>query len=135
VGTALALVLAVALSGVACGGSGGQGGGGSPIPTTCTPGGATIDLSAKGIAFHPTFLCAPGGQALTIAFDNQDSAIPHNVSIWKGDFASRVFDGAVVTGPKMTDYQVAALAPGVYRFRCDLHPTQMTGALVVAPGP
>ena len=52
-----------------------------------------------------------------------------------GDFGHPSFRGQVTTGPNATNYQVAALPAGVYRLRCDIHPQQMTGYLVVAAGP
>jgi plastocyanin len=89
-------------------------------------------LTAHNIAFQPTTLCAPAGQALTIAFDNQDSGVPHNVQIFSdADMTRSVFKGDIFSGPETRDYQVPALPAGVYRFRCDVHP-QMTGVLVVA---
>jgi plastocyanin len=45
-----------------------------------------------------------------------------------------VFTGKVVTGPATVDYSLKALPPGVYHFRCQVHPTQMTGELIVAAG-
>ena len=36
--------------------------------------------------------------------------------------------GNLVTGPATADYQVPALPPGKYFFRCDVHP-QMNGTL------
>jgi plastocyanin len=85
--------------------------------------------------FDPTFLCAPAGQAFTIAFDDQDPGTPHNVAIARGgDYGKPLFRGQIVSGPKSVDYGVPSLPPGVYSFRCDLHPTQMTGALVVSSG-
>jgi plastocyanin len=62
-------------------------------------------------------------------FENGD-AVPHNVSIFVGDTGGeRRFDGAVFTGPATRWYAAPALAPGTYRFVCDVHPS-MTGRLV-----
>ena len=44
---------------------------------------------------------------------------------------STVKAGDVITGPKSTTYDVKALRAGTYFFRCDVHPTLMTGSLVV----
>ena len=77
-------------------------------------------------------LNAPAGRALIIAFDNQDAGVPHNVSIYpNASAASALFTGAIVTGPKSITYHVASLSAGSYFFRCDVHPTLMTGTLVV----
>jgi plastocyanin len=129
-----ALVL-LALGLAACGGS-------SPAATT-TPGGAitttpggqnvTVDLVAKNIAFDKSTITVPVGAQVTINFDNQDSGIPHNFSVYTDSSAKTViYQGAIVTGPKQTTYTFTAPAtPGNYFFRCDVHPTKMTGTFVV----
>ena len=37
-----------------------------------------------------------------------------------------------LVGPGSVTYQVDALPAGSYFFRCDVHPTQMTGTFVIA---
>ena len=37
-----------------------------------------------------------------------------------------------MTGPDVITYRVDALEAGTYFFRCDVHPTTMTGTFVVA---
>ncbi len=131
----LVATVSLALLGAACG-SGSGGGGQSPVPTDCSASGAELHLTAKNIAFQPTFLCAPHDQAYTIVFDDKDAGTPHNVAIAKGgDFGKAAFRGQVVSGPTSFDYQVPSMAAGVYSFRCDIHPTQMTGTLVVSSKP
>jgi plastocyanin len=128
-------VISLALVGAACGSASG-GGGTSPTPTDCSASGTDLHLTAKNVAFQPTVLCAPHDQAFTISFDDQDAGTPHNVAIAKGaDFGQAAFRGQVLSGPKTVDYQVPALAPGVYSFRCDIHPSQMKGTLVVSSKP
>ncbi len=102
-----------------------------PAATTgCVAKGTTVDVSAQGTSFDTNCLAAPAGTAFTIAFDDMEGT--HNVAIYSDNTASKVlFRGDVVTGPRTVTYNVAALPKGRYFFRCDIHPTQMTGAFVV----
>ncbi len=86
-------------------------------------------MKAQNIAFDTPDIQAPAGQAFVIAFDNQDSGIPHNIDIQDATGAS-VFKGEIVTGPIQATYQVPALAAGTYPFICDVHPN-MKGTLTV----
>ena len=62
-----------------------------------------------------------------VAFENDDDAVPHNVAIYADDSAAQsLFVGDLVEGPATVTYDVPALDPGVYYFRCDVHP-QMNG--------
>jgi len=104
------------------------------VPSTCTPRGTTLELTAVNIAFDPSVLCARAGHPFSIAFDNRDAGVPHNVQIFTDrNMSESVFKGALISGVDTVAYSVAALPPGVYWFRCDVHPSQMVGALVVAP--
>jgi plastocyanin len=99
---------------------------GSPAPSGSS---AAVSIKALNIAFDPTAVEAPAGQAFTLTFDNQDAGIPHNVDIMDATGAS-VFKGEIVTGVAQKDYAVPALAAGDYKFICDVHPN-MTGTLTV----
>ena len=104
----------------------------STAAAACTPKGTALKLVAHNMLFDTACLAAPAGKPFTIAFDNQDPAIPHNVSIYTDDSATTaLFNGDVVTGPKKVTYDVPALDAGTYFFRCDVHPTTMTGTFVV----
>jgi plastocyanin len=101
--------------------AGGEGGGG---PT----------VVAQNLTFDTTEIDLPA-QPTTLHFENQDAGTVHNIGIYTDDSASQaLFDGADVTGPDSADYQVPALDPGEYYFRCDTHP-QMNGTVVVSGGP
>jgi nitrite reductase (NO-forming) len=117
------------------GGSGGVGGaeaGGGASAAACEPDGTKLSIVAKGAVFTTDCLAAPAGKAFTITFDNADPGVPHNVSIYTDDSASQaLFTGDLVSGPKKIVYEVPALDPGTYFFRCDVHPTTMTGTFVV----
>jgi len=83
-------------------------------------------------SFSSDRLAAPAGEPFTLAFDNEDDGVPHNVAIYKDASAAQsLFVGDLVDGPKTVTYDVPALDPGDYYFRCDVHP-QMSGTLVAA---
>ncbi len=124
---AASVTVALALALVACG---------SDDPTldqagsVCTPGGTTLTISARDIAFDKTCLAAPANQELTIAFDNKEVA-PHNVAIRNQAGDGDLFSGEVFSGPKTVTYRVKGLAPGTYKFWCSVHPSQMQGTFLV----
>ncbi len=91
--------------------------------------GATVTLTAKGIAFQEQSLEATAQTPFTIAFDNQDNGIPHNVDIQDAS-GSSVFKGEIFPGVATRNYAVPALPAGTYHFVCDVHPN-MTGTLTV----
>jgi nitrite reductase (NO-forming) len=115
-------------------GSGGMmgSGSGSSSGASCTPSGAQLSLVAMNTAFDTDCLAAPAGEPFTIDFQNKDPGVPHNVSIYTDPTATTaLFTGEVVSGPASTTYEVPALKAGTYFFRCDVHPTTMTGTFVV----
>jgi cytochrome c oxidase subunit 2 len=107
----------------------------SPTPTTTpTPGqSVTIQLTAHNIAFNLSTITVPPGAQVTVDFNNEDSSVPHNFSVYDSPAAQKViFQGKIITGPATTTYTFTAPAtPGTYFFRCDVHPTIMTGSFIV----
>jgi plastocyanin len=59
--------------------------------------------------------------------------MPHNFAAYTDQTANNViFQGQIVTGPATATYNFTAPStPGTYFFRCDIHPTQMTGQFIV----
>lgn len=106
----------------------------SPAPTT-TPQAVTVSLVAQNIAFNMSTITVPAGASVTVNFDNKDSGVQHNFSVYTDSTASKsIFIGSIVTGPATTTYTFTApAAPGTYFFRCDVHPTIMTGSFIVTP--
>jgi plastocyanin len=98
-------------------------------PASCSPAGTSLSIAAKNVRFDTNCLAAPAGKAFTIAFDNRDPGVRHNVGIYDSG-SKELFKGRIVTGPKRTTYRVSALPAGTYRFRCDVH-TTMTGTFIV----
>lgn len=103
-------------------GCGGQPG--TPPPGSSAP--ADASIAAAGIEFDRATLEVPAGRPFRLDFENREGA-PHNVAIVDGSGAV-AFSGEVFSGPATRQYVVPALAPGAYRFLCDVHP-DMTGEL------
>ena len=104
----------------------------NPAPTGSAapaPAGDAIQISSKDLKFSTATLSAPANRAFQIAYDNQDGA-PHNVAIYDSSFSQKVFAEDPFGGPRQVTYDVPALAPGTYGFRCDVH-TDMKGTLEV----
>jgi len=101
-----------------------------PPPPSGQP--VTVNISAKNYAFNTKDIAVPAGAEVTVIFDNQE-AVPHNFAVYTTPAATEaIFIGDVITGPKTINYQFKApVTPGTYFFRCDVHPTIMTGVFVV----
>ena len=115
-------------------GSGAEEVGPPPVTIALT---APATAAAKGYAEKT--LAAPADEPFTIAFDNQEPQVNHNVVIASDDpakdpNAQTFFTGGLVLGPGTANYSVNALPEGQYYFFCEVHPTTMNGTLTVAPG-
>jgi len=127
------LVIAGLLAAAGCSSS-------SPPPTTTTgPGGqqVTVSLVAQGLGFDKSSISVPAGASVTINFNNKDTGIPHNFALYTSGSASGtasgpLFVGPTINGPATISYTFTAPSqPGTYFFRCDTHPTTMTGSFIV----
>jgi plastocyanin/uncharacterized membrane protein len=106
--------------------------GGTAAECSPSPDVAVTVCAFNDQSFVPDLLAAPAGEPFGLAFENQDAGVPHNVAIYKDDSATQsLFVGDLVDGPTTVTYDVPALDPGEYYFRCDVHP-QMNGALEAA---
>jgi len=95
--------------------------------------GANVNLVALNVAYDQSAITMKANTTFTINFDNQDSGIPHNVSIHKDSpTGEAVFTGDIVTGPAQKVYSIGGLNAGTYAFVCSVHPN-MTGTLTVTP--
>ena len=106
----------------------------APAPA-CTAAGTSLSISAKDKKFDKDCLAAPADEEFTIAFDNQDATVRHNVAIYdtrRGNKA--LFKGELIVGPNKTTYAVPAQPAGTYEFRCDPHDETMLGTFVVGDG-
>jgi hypothetical protein len=103
-------------------------------PPPCQPEGTELAITAQNLAFDTDCLAAPAGEAFTIEFNNQDAGVPHNVAIYTDDSAAEVlFQEPPSPGPGTVVYEPEPIEEeGNFFFRCDVHPTTMTGTFVVA---
>ncbi len=104
------------------------GGEGPVVLAIGAPEGAAVD------GYDTTTLTAPAGVPFTIAFDNQDPGVLHNVALATAEGETPFFEGELITGPAAADYAIEPLEPGEYFFFCTVHPTTMTGTLTVTEG-
>jgi plastocyanin len=116
VGTAMLVAVLAACSG------GGSAASVSPPPET------DVTVTAQGNAFDPKEFHVPAGAPFQLFFRNLDGA-PHNVAVYIDATATNsIYVGEVITDAA-TLYEMPALEPGTYPFRCDVHP-EMTGNVV-----
>jgi plastocyanin len=110
-------------------------GGGTTAPPTqeCTTAeDGVVTITAAALAFDTNCIEVPAGEPFTIAFDNQDEGVQHNVAVFPSaeELTDPLMKGDVITGVDQIDYQVEALEEGEYYFHCDIHPN-MNGVLRV----
>lgn len=123
---AVALVAAMA----ACGGSGATSGDGDSGGGTVAVADGVVEISADDLAFDANVIQAPAGEAFTIRFTNNDT-VPHNVSVYIEEGGEEIVLGDVIDGGASVEVEVPAQEAGEYFFVCDVHPTDMTGTVVV----
>ncbi len=132
----LIALVATGLFGIGFAACGGEDEATTPEPGATSPepgaGAQIIEIVSKAIAFDKSEIRVTGGEEITIRHDNQDDGIPHNFAIYKTSEAKELIAGTEIEpGPVQQELIVGALEPGEYFFRCDTHPTQMTGTLIV----
>jgi plastocyanin len=131
--TGIALLVAVLAFGAACGDDDDEDTdtASQPTPTTAasvttTTGAATTTTAAPNRITIQNFAFSGIDSAKPVdswTVSNQDS-VPHTVSAVDGSFRWDVAGGETKTFTRL-------LAAGSYPIRCDIHPSRMTGTLVV----
>jgi len=122
------LIAALALFGAACGNDEDDETAGSQSQTTAasvTTLAVTTTVAPNTVSFKDfAFVGIDNTRAnATWNITNSDT-VPHTVTAVDGSFVWRVEAGQTTPFPK-------TLTPGSYPIRCDIHPTRMTGTLVV----
>ena len=126
------LVMGVALIvAAACGGDD-DGGGETPVggETPAADGATAAIKMIPGIAFDKSELTIAADTDVTITADNTDDI--HNFAVHTadpGEGGELIAQTEICTAP-CTDSVTVSLAAGEYFFRCEVHPTIMTGTLI-----
>src|ERR1700730_2009954 len=111
----------------------------TPAPSSsCTPSATSLCISTPnqgtGLSFNTNQLSAEAGARVTLTYSN-DSAIPHDWHLFNGVNPSSptIASTTIKAGPNDVESVSFAVpsTPGRYFFQCDVHPTLMTGFLVV----
>lgn len=130
---AIFAILAIALA--ACS-SGGSDGSTAPSGDDNTGGGTiavvdgAVEIGADDLAFDANVIQAAAGEAFTVTLVNNDS-VPHNFSVYTEEGGEAIVVGDIIDGGATVEVEVPALDAGEYFFVCDIHPAEMTGAVVV----
>ncbi len=107
-----------------------------PVSGTATAPAAAFSagLEARNVSYNKATVTVPAGALVTITFVNDD-IVTHNFAVYETAAAANfIFRGAIIR-PGTIDYRFNAPSePGTYYFRCDVHPTFMTGDFVVTAG-
>ena len=99
--------------------------------------GTSAEVEAKGTKYNTGTITVIQGQLAQITFSNQDAGVYHNIAVYTANpGGAPVWNGEPIEGRKKITYEhVFNLAPGTYAYRCDFHPTVMTGTFIVnGPG-
>jgi plastocyanin len=98
----------------------------------------TVEVAAVNIAFDTDEITIQSDGEVRVRFTNRDPATPHNIAFYTDDSASEpvsegsvgiTFDGTAEGVPDDTVFAIPDA--GEYFFRCDVHPTIMTGTFIV----
>jgi plastocyanin len=91
-----------------------------------------LNITAQAVEFDMDTITVPAGANVTMAFDNRDEGVPHNVAVYTDpSMAEEIFVGEIITGPAEITYTFTAPEePGTYYFQCDVHPS-MNGDFIV----
>ncbi len=106
----------------------------SPEPENGEPtgDGSTVEIAMIPVlAFDTADVTVPAGQSVTLTADNIDPGIPHNWAVYTDDSASELIAGTPICTDCTETITFDAPEPGVYFFKCDVHPVQMVGTLTV----
>jgi plastocyanin/mono/diheme cytochrome c family protein len=100
-------------------------GGAAPAPST------SLAETTTDNKFSATTLASPAGKAVTLALTNKGAAV-HNFHILdvKGDDGKDIKTD-LISGGQSGSVSFTISKPGTYKYQCDVHPTEMTGTIVI----
>jgi plastocyanin len=101
-------------------------------------GNVTIEETIQGVAFASKTITAPANTSIRIRLHNEDDGVDHNIAFYPSatNTAAPLAAGSIgqtFPGVATDDTVFETPAAGSYFFRCDVHPTTMTGTFTVTP--
>lgn len=89
---------------------------------------------AQQIKFTITELEVAGGEEITVTFDNQDTGVPHDFTVWEDEAAADGGEPVATTGTIAggNEGDVTFNADEGTYFTCTIHPASMFGDIVAA---
>lgn len=97
-----------------------------------TPEPATAEIAmVPSILFDRNELTIPADTDVTVTADNRDQAVSHNFAVYTDESAAEDLGKTEICSGPCVDEVTLNLPAGEYFFRCDVHPNQMTGTLIV----
>jgi len=97
--------------------------------------GQSLAITAQNVVYDKKELTVSTGGRVRVRLDNKDQGVQHNIAFYKSSTdITPVADGSIGTvfaGPGVDDTVFSIPSAGSYYFRCDIHPTTMTGTFTV----
>jgi plastocyanin len=99
----------------------------------CHPSGIELEIEAEGVEFSTSCLAAPAATPFTIEFSNRSEGVKHNIEIVTTGSGpvQTLFEGEIFAGVDTVRYEVDPIEAGIFKFKCEVHPQQMSGQFVV----
>jgi plastocyanin len=89
-----------------------------------------LTITAANLEFDTACIVLPAGEPITIRLVNDDTQ-PHNMAIYTDSSkGTPIFQGEIITGGEMIDYEIDPLEAGSNYFDCTVHP-EMQGSVRV----
>lgn len=97
--------------------------------------GVRLELVAKDLKFDTRELSVDVDRPTTVVLDNQDNGVSHNWALYENERAATrgqqpIAASATKAGPSKDFTSFTISKAGTFFFRCDVHPTTMTGTLL-----
>jgi mono/diheme cytochrome c family protein len=97
--------------------------------------GQSVEVIAQNVVFNVRSISVRTGGRVRLRLDNKDVGVDHNIAVYRSSTdltpAATGSVGLVFKGPAVDDTAFDTPSAGNYFFRCDVHPTTMTGTFTV----
>ncbi|MDQ3978227.1 MAG: cupredoxin domain-containing protein [Actinomycetota bacterium] len=97
----------------------------------CPAANAELTIVASGTRFNTNCLTGTADQSLTLSYENKDQITHGLVLLETHNSSDPFFRVDVFAGPKTQTFTIPAQRPGTYAFHCQVHPSAMSGTLLV----